>query len=139
MRIATIGVVAVLSLALAVFGIASQADIPPDDHLMQRTENPVVFPHTPHGRIDCAVCHHTVLDDGSIDLRSCAVSGCHDNFDRRDRTSKSYYNILHGRNLEHPTCISCHIEVAGDDRERRRELTACRNSVCHGGADEGES
>jgi hypothetical protein len=52
--------------------------------------------------------------------------------DKKDKTVNSYYKVLHDmRPKELSTCVSCHREVAGDDREKKRELAGCRGSVCH--------
>jgi hypothetical protein len=43
----------------------------------------------------------------------------------------SYYQAMHNRRAEISTCLSCHMEEAGDDRDKRRELAGCKGSVCH--------
>ena len=134
MRIVTICMAVMLGLFFAVFGLAAPPNVPADDYLMDKTKQPVIFPHTPHNKIECATCHHETEEAGKADFRPCADSGCHDIFDRRDKTEKSYYNVMHGRNLKFESCVSCHTKVAGNDREKRRKLTACKNSGCHQGA-----
>ena len=129
MRFFIICSIAVLSLAFAVFGLAAQPPVPADGLVMEHTEKPVVFNHSAHSKGECVICHHEVEGVESYD--SCASAGCHDVFDRKDKTVHSYYNILHGKDLNHPTCISCHQKVAGTDRDKRRQLTGCANSACH--------
>ena len=129
MRFLVICSIAVLSLAFAVFGLAAQPAVPGDGLVMKRTGQPVTFNHSTHAKGECVTCHHEV--GGAADYRACSTEGCHDVFDRKDKTVHSYYNVLHGKGLAHPTCISCHQQVAGKDREMRRQLTGCKNSACH--------
>ena len=135
MRIFTICMLAALSLAFALFALADEPKVPPDGLKMQNMPNskqPIIFNHSTHSKGECVTCHHPV--DGKADFRPCGAAGCHDVFDRRDKTVKSYYNVMHGKDLAHPTCVSCHIKVAGDDAEKKKRLTACRNAACHTGA-----
>lgn len=129
MRYFIICSVAVLSLALAMIAVAAQPEAPADGFVMERTSMPVVFNHSTHTTAPCETCHHEV--NGVADYRACSTSGCHDNFDRRDKTVHSYYNVMHGKGLAHETCISCHQTVAGTDKDMRRQLTGCKNSACH--------
>lgn len=131
MRYLIICSIAVLSLALAAIGIAAQPEVPADGIKMERTSMPVVFNHSTHTTAECAACHHPV--NGVEDYRSCSTAGCHDNFDRKDKSVNSYYQVMHGKDLQFSTCVSCHQEVAGTDKEKRRLLTGCKNSACHTG------
>mgnify|MGYP001547385773 CR=1 FL=1 len=83
----------------------------------------VVFNHSTHTDVGCEECHHTG------EMTNCSGAGCHDVFDKADKTTASYYFILHS-NAERSTCISCHkgLEL---DRDRLKELKGCRKSACH--------
>ncbi len=132
MRIFAICMTAVLTLGIAMLAFAAQPAVPPDGFVMQHTKQPVVFNHSTHSKGECVVCHHEV--NGKADFQACATAGCHDVFDRKDKTEKSYYNVMHGKNLAHEGCVSCHAKVAGNDPAKKKELTACKNSACHKGA-----
>jgi hypothetical protein len=113
---------------------AISADAPDNltmDHYTGEANNLVVtFNHSAHADYECSECHHKW--DGSGDPQPCSDSGCHDVMDKKDKTVNSYYKVLHDmRPKELSTCVSCHREVAGDDREKKRELAGCRGSVCH--------
>ncbi|THB65493.1 MAG: cytochrome C [Desulfovibrio sp.] len=84
----------------------------------------VAFNHSTHADVGCEECHHTG------EMTNCSGAGCHDLFDKADKTTASYYFILHSNNAARSTCISCHkgLEL---DRDRLKELKGCRKSACH--------
>ena len=69
----------------------------------------VTFPHAAHQQIDCVFCHHKPVGDKTF--VSCAVQGCHDNFDRKDKSEHSYYQAIHKRDSE-KSCAGCHKKMA---------------------------
>lgn len=113
----------------AVAGV-SAVDAPADGLKMEKTKKPVVFNHSTHTSADCQTCHHTW--DGAAPIKSCAAAGCHDNFDKKDKSVHSYFKATHNRRAkEVPSCVSCHKKTAGKDRDLKKKLTGCRKSVCH--------
>jgi len=90
----------------------------------------VQFPHDKHCSIACQECHHKW--DGEGKIQSCTDSGCHDVMDKKDKTEKSFYNIIHGKGSDDvQTCLGCHREEAKKDKDKRKQLTSCRGSACH--------
>ncbi len=90
----------------------------------------VSFKHETHKAIACVDCHHKV--DGKEDYRSCATAGCHDNFDQKDKSINSFYQIAHkAKGAKFETCVSCHVKTAGADNEKKKSLAGCAKSVCH--------
>ncbi|MFV0423654.1 cytochrome c3 family protein [Oleidesulfovibrio sp.] len=123
---------AVMVLALvAAFSLpVIAADAPADGLKMEQTKMPVIFNHSAHADYKCVDCHHLV--DGKESFAKCSTAGCHDNFDKKDKSVHSYYKIMHDRKAaDVPTCISCHNEVAGKDKDKKKELTGCKKSKCH--------
>ena len=105
-------------------------DAPADGIKMDKTPNPVVFNHSTHTGENCEFCHHKSKDDPA-NIKSCASEGCHDVFDKKDKSEKSYYKVIHGKHDTIPTCLSCHREKAGSDKELKKKLTGCKASACH--------
>jgi hypothetical protein len=103
------------------------------DHYKADTNNlKVEFNHSTHLDYACTECHHTWDEAGGEDPKSCASPGCHDAMDKRDKTEHSYYKAIHNMRAEEiQSCVSCHRDAAGDDREKKKELAGCRGSVCH--------
>lgn len=146
----------VLVLALLFSLAAVSAFAAPDGIKMNKTKNPVVFNHSTHTDAACADCHHPVkiedpascvaegchaeadmpellkfYTDGE-DYRPCSTSGCHQIFDAKDKSVHSYYQAMHkSRKPKFDSCYSCHVKVAGKDKEKKRLLSNCSNSVCH--------
>ncbi|THB65010.1 MAG: cytochrome C [Desulfovibrio sp.] len=89
----------------------------------------VTFNHSSHADLDCAKCHHQW--DGASDITGCATPGCHDVFDKQDRTERSLYHVIHKGSGDIGGCVSCHKAEAGDDRERKKLLAGCARSACH--------
>ncbi len=123
-----------LSALLAAFSlpvIAADTPAAPADGLkMALTSLPVEFNHSTHAAYKCVDCHHLV--DGKESYAKCATSGCHDVLDKKDKSVRSYYKIMHDRKSKDvPTCVSCHLEVAGKDKDKKKELAGCKKSKCH--------
>ncbi len=117
-----------LSMAFAVSAFAAPA-VPADGIVMDNTKLPVTFNHSTHGDYKCGECHHPV--DGAETFLACGSAGCHDNFDKKDKSVHGYYNVMHGKKLKFDSCLSCHLEVAGKDAAKKKEMTGCKKSACH--------
>ena len=117
---------AALSLLFALPALYAQ-DAPADglqvDNMTGSNNLVVAFNHSTHAAMGCVECHHTG------DNQNCATAGCHDVFDKADKTSASYYFIMHG-DAARSTCISCHKSLELD-ADRVKELKGCRKSACH--------
>lgn len=116
-------------LALAIPALAAQPAVPADGLKMDLVKKGVVFNHSSHKDIKCVECHHLVND--KEDFQKCAAAGCHDNLDRKDKSVHSYYRAIHGKKLQHKTCLSCHQEFAAAHPDQKKELTGCKQSKCH--------
>lgn len=129
------------SLVIAVFAgatpgktpqaLAAEQPAPPDQPLrLEYLKKAVDFPHAPHTGAACVTCHHTWT--GSEPMPKCSDSGCHDVMDPKDKTVRSFYNMVHGRGSEAvSSCLACHKEEAKKQPEKRKELTGCVKSACH--------
>ncbi|MFW5837529.1 MAG: cytochrome c3 family protein [Desulfovibrionaceae bacterium] len=124
-----------LLAVLATAGLVWASQQPPQQPLKLSyfPDKVVEFGHTPHTgtlSLDCAACHHEKVDG---EIVKCSTSGCHDVFDRRDRSEASFYNMVHGRgSAEVQSCLACHKDAArGKDRDEARRLTSCKGSACH--------
>ena len=117
--------------ALALPALASQPEAPADGFKMNKGgKKEVVFNHSTHKAMACGDCHHPV--EGKEDYRSCTTAGCHDKIDAKDKSINSYYQMIHKKkDTKFQTCMSCHEKTAGDDKEKKKELTACAKSKCH--------
>ncbi|GFM32468.1 cytochrome c3 family protein [Desulfovibrio subterraneus] len=122
-----IALVAVLALAFALPLIA--ADAPADGLKMEATKNPVIFNHSTHKSAKCVDCHHLV--DGKENYKKCSDAGCHSAAAADKKNAGSYYKIVHDKKAKMPTCISCHADAAGADKEKKKALTGCKKSSCH--------
>ncbi len=123
---------ALCAFLFAAVAYAEQPDVPADGIEMKNTKNPVVFNHTTHKEIACGSCHHKV--EGKENYGKCASAGCHDSFDRKDKSVKGYYRVMHAKDMQYASCVSCHIETIKDkqdDAELKKALTACKGSKCH--------
>ncbi len=120
-----------ITAALVLPALAAQPEAPADGIKMNKTgKKEVTFNHSTHKEVKCGECHHPV--DGKEDYRPCSTAGCHDNLDKADKSVHSYYQIMHKtKDAKHQTCISCHAAKAGDDKEKKKELTGCAKSKCH--------
>lgn len=93
-------------------------------------EKVVEFPHEKHAALECQECHH--MWDGKSAVQPCGDSGCHDVFDKKDKTEKSLYNAMHGKGTDQlSTCLTCHREEAKKNKDLRKQLTSCKGSGCH--------
>lgn len=125
-----IGGVLLLSTAFAASAFAAQPEVPADGIKMNRMSKVVIFNHSTHKDIKCTDCHHPV--DGKEDFRSCATAGCHDNFDKKDKSVNSLYQAVHkAKDNKFNTCVACHVATAGDDKDKKKELAGCAKSKCH--------
>lgn len=129
MKRLVLGSLALLVLAFAIPALASQPAVPADGLKMEKGKQPVVFNHSTHKEITCGQCHHPV--EGKENFQKCGTAGCHDSMDRKDKSVKGYYNAMHGKDLKYPTCLTCHREMAEKQPEKKKELTACKQSKCH--------
>jgi hypothetical protein len=72
---------------------------------MKATKTLVDFSHDRHGtaKIECITCHHTW--DGKNDIKSCSVSGCHDQPGKKGNTA--FYRAFHSKKSD-SSCLGCH-------------------------------
>lgn len=122
---------AICALAFTAMGVsfAMAADAPAGPIKMEKTKNPVTFDHANHA-MDCKECHHKW--DGAGAIVACSSAGCHDNFDKKDKSDHNYYKAMHGRGKTVTSCTSCHkAEGKKVDKARKKELTGCKKSKCH--------
>ena len=124
-----LGSLALLMLALALPALAAKPEVPADGLKMEKGKQPVVFNHSTHKEVKCGQCHHKV--DDKENFQKCGTAGCHDSMDRKDKSPKGYYNAMHGKNLKFTNCMTCHLEVAAKMPDKKKELTACKQSKCH--------
>ncbi len=90
----------------------------------------VMFPHDKHAALDCKKCHHKWNEKDII--KPCGDSGCHDVFDKSDKSEKSFYNIVHGKgSADMQSCLACHRQEAGSDKDKKKAMTGCKGSGCH--------
>jgi hypothetical protein len=108
-----------------------QPDVPADGIQMARTKQAVTFNHSTHQKgMQCIDCHHPVND--RLQFGKCADAGCHDSMDRKDKSAKGYYRVLHAKSgTQFATCASCHAQASEKFPDRKKELTACKQSRCH--------
>ena len=120
----------VLALAVAfALPVVAAPKAPADGLKMEATEQPVVFNHSTHKSVKCGDCHHPV--NGKEDYRKCGTAGCHDSMDKKDKSAKGYYHVMHDKNTKFKSCVGCHVEVAGADAAKKKDLTGCKKSKCH--------
>ena len=122
---------ALLILALALPALAAQPTPPADGAKLNKTKQPVTFNHSNHLKdMKCGDCHHLV--DGKENYGKCGNAGCHDVLDRKDKTVKSYYNVMHAKaGTKFATCASCHAQAVEKSPDKKKDLTACKQSKCH--------
>jgi hypothetical protein len=78
----------------------------------------------------CVSCHHPV--NGVTRHLTCATQDCHDNFNPRDKSARSYYLATHAApKVIFYSCVACHTEQAGNDAAAVKRMAACEDSVCH--------
>ncbi|MDR0466704.1 MAG: cytochrome c3 family protein [Deltaproteobacteria bacterium] len=124
-------ILALLLLAFVPPASSAQPDAPADGIKMARTRQAVIFNHSTHQKgMKCGDCHHPV--NGKEDYGKCAGPGCHDSMDRKDKSAKGYYHAMHAKSgAKFATCASCHAREAEKYPDKKKELTACRQSKCH--------
>lgn len=122
-----------MTAALVLPALASQPEVPADGikmKLKDDSKKEVVFNHSTHKDQTCVSCHHPV--DGKEDFRPCGSAGCHDVFDAKDKTEKSFHYAMHEpKKAKHQTCMSCHLATAGADKDKKKKLAGCAKSKCH--------
>jgi len=125
------GLLAVILIFAFTALAAERPQVPADGLKLAYLKKTVVFNHSTHEKgIQCGDCHHPV--DGKEDYRLCATSGCHDNLDPKDKSVNSLYQSFHkAKGTKFPTCVSCHVQVAGNDKDMKRDLAGCLKSKCH--------
>jgi hypothetical protein len=129
MRKCILSALALLVLALALPALAARPPVPADGGKLEKTKQPVIFNHSTH-KDDCAVCHHPV--DGKENYGKCGNAGCHDSMDRKDKSAKGYYHVMHTKTgTKFATCASCHAQAAEKFPDKKKDLTACKQSKCH--------
>ena len=117
-------------LALALPALASTPAAPADGLKMDKTKQNVIFNHSTHKASPCVDCHHAV--NGKEDYRKCSTAGCHDNMDRKDKSVNAYYRVMHNKaDTKFSTCVSCHLQAAEKAPDKKKDLTACKQSKCH--------
>lgn len=94
----------------------------------------VKFPHAPHEahKVECQVCHHKW--DGQGAVKACGSAGCHDVFDRKDKSEKSLYKAIHTKSKDPINCLTCHkkqVKEKKGDKEFKKKMTGCKGSACH--------
>lgn len=125
MKKSFLGVLALLIVAAFALPVIA-ADAPADGLKMQATKLPVVFNHSTHAKVACVDCHHLV--NGAENYSKCGNAGCHDSFDKKDKSIKGYYSLMH-KNAK--GCVACHKKAAGSDEAMKKALTGCKKSKCH--------
>lgn len=128
-KFVSMGLMSAAVMCFVALPAVNAADAPADGLKMAKTAKPVVFNHSTHKADDCKACHHTW--DGAGAIQSCAAAGCHDVMDKKDKSVNSYYLAMHNKKAAHPTCVSCHADKAGDDKDLKKKLTGCKGSACH--------
>lgn len=120
-----------LAAVIALPVLASQPEVPADGIKMNKGgKKEVIFNHSTHKEQACGECHHPV--DGKEDYRACNTEGCHFILDAKDKSINSYYQAMHKKkDTKFGTCVSCHAKIAGDDKDKKKALTACAKSKCH--------
>lgn len=124
--------VAGFSLAAGSIPALAEAEMPREILDIAGSKKTVKFDHARHERkgVECGDCHHQVKDQ---DVRkACSSEGCHDD---RETTEgpRSLHRVMHGRNLEKATCLSCHAEAATKmvDARKKKQMLGCESSKCH--------
>ena len=121
---------ALLYFVLAAPALATQPSAPPDGIKMENTRLTVLFNHSTHKDIQCAGCHHAV--NNMEVYGKCADAGCHDGMFRKDTSFRNYYYVIHAKSkTNYSTCFACHAQAAAKFPDRKKELTACKQSKCH--------
>lgn len=130
-RVMVLAMAAVLCVAFAM--VAYAVDAPSEPVKMEATKKPVMFNHATHTDYKCEECHHPV--NGKENYQKCSTAGCHSAAKADKKKAGSYYKIVHnkkpGKKSGIATCVSCHKEVAGKDKAKKKALTGCKKSKCH--------
>lgn len=120
-----------LLAAFVLPALAAQPEVPADGLKMEKSgKKVVIFNHSTHKAAKCGDCHHPV--NGKEDFRPCSTAGCHDVMGQKDKSERSYYQSMHKlKENKHQSCLSCHKTAAGEDKDKKKELTGCAKSKCH--------
>lgn len=125
----TLGLVCFALVCFCALPALNAADAPADGLKLANTKKNVTFNHSTHKGEDCKACHHTW--DGSSAIKKCTDAGCHDSFDKKDKSEHGYYNAMHTKKGAHKSCVACHKDAAGKDKDKKKLLTGCSKSACH--------
>ena len=111
---------------------AERPAVPADGIKLNHNGNPekvVVFNHSTH-KEDCADCHHPV--DGKENYGKCASEGCH-SLNKDDKLPYiSLKGVIHNKKpSQFHTCLSCHTDQFGKDKDKKKDMTSCNGSKCH--------
>jgi len=129
-KILSLGLVCAALVCFCALPVLNAADAPADGLKMANTGKPVTFNHSTHASVDCKACHHKW--DGAGAVKKCSTAGCHDKFDKKDKSVNSYYQAIHNKKPQGTqSCLSCHKDAAGSDKDKKKALTACKGSACH--------
>ena len=131
MKRCILGAFALLVLALALPASGVQPKAPADGLKLANTKQPVIFNHSTHEKdMKCDGCHHAV--EGKENFGKCSNAGCHDVMERKEQGVKGYYRAMHAKkDTKFSTCNSCHAQQAEKFTDKKKELTACKQSKCH--------
>ncbi len=93
----------------------------------------VMYPHAAHAEFKCVQCHHE--PDANGNPQKCSNAGCHDVFDKKDKSAHSFYQLAHAKTKADPnSCLDCHKKQAKAknlDKDASKALTGCSKSKCH--------
>ncbi|MDR1855992.1 MAG: cytochrome c3 family protein [Desulfovibrio sp.] len=124
-----VALLAAFMLAIAIPALAARPDVPKEPLEVKGSQKTVKFPHAPHEKVDCAVCHHEV--NGKENYQKCADAGCHDDL-KAKKGEKSLYASIHTKTgLKHQTCLECHTKLVAEKPDKKKDMTGCAKSKCH--------
>lgn len=129
------GIVCAMVCAVALPNLYA-VDVPADgaklDYMHGKNDLVTIFNHSTHKAAGCEECHHM---KGDKQYAKCGDAGCHDNFDKKDKSVHSWYKVTHARKgTKLSTCVSCHaaaVDEKGGDKAYKKEMTGCKGSGCH--------
>lgn len=113
-------------------GAEGQPSVPQEPIAIKGSKKTVMFPHSPHSKIECVTCHHKVNDKPNFE--KCSTAGCHDDLTAK-KGENSLYFVIHNKSddLKHQTCLRCHTSFVEDKPDLKKVMTGCTGSKCHPG------